>query len=56
MCAADSGKVTVVAFKSLKAVMDKPIVENEVNGSIGADAGAYPKAIVQIKVPYPHHP
>jgi hypothetical protein len=53
---ADTCQITVVAFKCSETVMNKPIVEGEVDNAVGTYSGAYPKAIVKIDMPYPHQP
>lgn len=47
MCPTDPGQVTVVTFESLKPVMDKPVVKNEIDDTIDADASTNPKPVVQ---------
>jgi len=56
MCSFYSRKITVVQFKSFKTVMDKPIVEDEINDAINADAGTNPEFVIARFPVEPHQP
>ena len=41
---ADAEQIAVLGFESFKPVVDKPVVKNEIDKAIYADAYPYPKA------------
>lgn len=53
---ANPHQITIITSECPKAVMNKPIVENEIDNAIYADARTYPKVIVQTDMPSPHQP
>jgi len=54
MCLADFEQVLIVGFEGFKTVVYKPIVKNKVDNAVGANASAYPKAVIERQVPQPH--
>ena len=44
---ADAGQITIITFKSFETIMDKPVVENEINDTIDAYTSTNPKPVVQ---------
>jgi hypothetical protein len=53
---ADPGQVAVITFKSFKAVMDKPVVKNEIDDPVNTYSRAYPKSVIQTQMSNPHQP
>ena len=43
---ADGRQIPVATFKGLEAVMNKPIVKDEIDGAVGTDTCTYPKAVI----------
>jgi len=46
MCPADAQQIAIGGFKCFETVVYKPIVKNEIDKAIQANAYTYPKAVI----------
>ena len=54
MCPSDTQKIRIIRFKTLKPVMYKPIVKDEINDSVNGYASSDPESKIRLCPSNPH--